>query len=269
MEENNQGRDYYEDEIDLYELMGVLWKKKGLIVFIVAISVICAGVYAYSGSRAITEEMVKLSFSGIDKHLYPDGSAFDMHDLIAPDILEKASKGIEDPEHRQAFMENPRSYCFVKPFIPVEITAEIERMEKEKKTFIYLPTQFHLQFIETKDRPFGTQEKDRLLLGIKTAYVDKFKKNFINPKILALALSKDAFSRLDYIDQIDCLDKQVRVYVSFLDDRIEDAGHYRSIDTGDSFVDILNSLNNLMDNELNETTSVIDTLRLTKDRQIL
>jgi len=280
--EDKTNHDYHEDEIDLYELLGVLWKKKGLIVLIVAVCVICAGVYAYSKARVITSEMVKLSFSGIDKHAYPDGSAFDMHDLIAPDILQKASGAISNAPARQAFLTNPRSYIIVRPIIPKVVIKEAERMEKdprvaamtmkavmesEKNAYVYRPNQFSLLFIEPKDGPFESSEKEQLLLGIKSAFEDTFKERFIRPNLLALDLSKDEFSKQDYTEQVKILDERIEGYLSFLNARIKNAGHYRSSKTGDSFVDIAASLKNL-NNSFIKVNAAINTMHLTKSKKM-
>ncbi|HHO75230.1 MAG TPA: hypothetical protein ENN05_02235, partial [Deltaproteobacteria bacterium] len=141
---------YYEDEINLSEVFSVLWKRKLWIAALVVAALVLSYIWAASHARSYTQSLVQLNFSGIDKHTYPDGTPFEMHDLISTNILDVAAEAIEDAEHRKLFLSNPRGFITVDPRIPVEVMEKIKAMEREKQTYDYLPNQFYISFVQPK-----------------------------------------------------------------------------------------------------------------------
>ena len=264
-----RGTDYYEDEIDLGELLAVLWRRKGLMALIVVIGLLLGAFYSLSDSRNVTTSQIKADFDGIDKHLYPDGSRFDMYDLVAPDILSRAALAIEDEDRRQAFLQKPRGYVTIDAFIPGEVKSEMEARRKKGETYIYLPNQFTLRLSEPGGGMFDSEEKKGILNGIVSAYEYKFSRDFVQKPLLAVNFPDDLLSRNDYGDVVSILGSQVQSYTGFLEERIKEAGYYRSPRTGQSFVDIKSELEKIRDIDLQELTSVIVTLSMTKQTDML
>jgi len=268
MDENREN-EYHQDEIDLMEIFSVLWKRKWLIVLIVILAVILALGWCMYTSQSYTMALIKLNFAGIDKHAYPDGSEFDMHDIISSDILDQAAKSIENPEHLKVFQNKPRGFVFIDPFIPVEVKEKMQQMEKQKQTYIYLPDQFYLRFIEPRQSVFSYEDKKQLLIATVSVYEEKFKKDYIDQPLLAMDLKDDSFADRDFLDSIDILNTQLNKYNAFLADRIKDAGYFRSIKSGLSFVDISNSLTKLKNIDLQEMESIVRMAYLSKKKDVL
>ncbi|MBN1634881.1 MAG: hypothetical protein JW920_00100, partial [Deltaproteobacteria bacterium] len=82
-------------------------------------------------------------------------------------------------------------------------------------------------------------------------------------------LKDDSFAERDFLDSIDILNTQLNKYNAFLADRMKDAGYFRSIKSGLSFVDISNSLNKLKNIELNEIESIVKMTYLSKNKDVL
>ena len=79
---DSEDREYYDDEVDLGEIISALSRRKWLILGIVGISLVLAIGWGILGSRDLTEALIQLNFSGMEKHKYPDGSQFDMYDIM-------------------------------------------------------------------------------------------------------------------------------------------------------------------------------------------
>jgi len=266
---NEENRQYYDDEIDLMDVFSTLWKRKLVIAGVVALCLLLAVGWLTHGARSYTQQLVQLNFAGIDQHQYPDGTRFRMQDLIAQNILVAAAEAIDNAEHRQQFIENPRRFVFVDPFIPVEVKENMKRMERDKQTYIYLPNQFYVNFIEKRGGTYSHEEKKRLLLAINRAFEDKFINDFVKKKLLAINLGRDDIARFDYIDALEVLSLNAESYASFLGSVISDAGFYRSPLSGVSFQDLLNALNNIRQIDIHGITTILKTQLDTKQKDAL
>ncbi len=263
---DSEDREYYDDEVDLGEIISALSRRKWLILGIVGFSLVLAIGWDILKSRYLTEALIQLNFSGMEKHKYPDGSQFDMYDIIAPDVINRAATAITDTKHRESFTSNPRGFIFIDPFIPFEIKAKMKKMEKEHKTYIYLPNQFYLRFIQPRSGIFTPEERKQVLLAIINVYRDDFMDRFVNQPLLDVNFLKGFVSSHDYEDVYRTMDNCVKTYVGFLDARIKDAGHYRSPTTNESFVDIKASLEAVENTDLKEVGSIIGIFHLTRNR---
>jgi len=259
----------YEDEIDLKELFSVLWRWKWLICIVLIASVILAYGWTFLHSRSSTRSLIQLNFSGIDKHLYPDGTQFEMHDIIAQDILHAAADSLDKTEHRDLYLSNPRSFIFVDPFIPIEVKEKVKAMERNKQTYFYLPSQFQISFIQPRNGVFSHEEKKQVLLAINKAFEDKFVEEYVNKKLLAVNLTPDILDRYDYIEVVDIYKAYLDTYIAYINDMIEDAGLYRSPQSGVSFVDIRTSLENIRKMDLYEIESILKVSLETKQNDAL
>ena len=264
---------HYEDEIELRDYLAVLWRRKGLIVGFVAAVMVATGVWALlkarSSTKHVTETLVQLNFSGIEKHHNPDGTKFDMYDIIRPEILSAAVGVIEDEEHRNRVRQKPRGYIFVEPFVPEEIKEKIEGMKKQKKTYLYLPNQFRLKFMYPPEDPLSAIEGERVLTAIAEGYHEDFISKYVAQSLLPVRLMGGNHDGYDYEDVVDILSRRIELCIGFLDKRIEEAGYYRGPVSGRSFVDIKSSLEGIRDIELRSLGSVISMASLTKSRGLL
>ena len=266
VEKNDQ---FYEDEIDLKEIFAVLWRRKWLICGVVIVSVILAYGWTIMHSRSYTKSMMQLNFSGIDKHLYPDGTQFETHDIITQDILNAAADAIENVEHRDLYLTNPRSFIFIDPFVPIEVKEKIKAMERAKQTYIYLPSQFYISFVQPRNGVFTHEERKQILLAINKAFEAKFAEDYVNKKLLAVNLTSDLLDKYDYVEVVDIFKAYLDNYNAYVNDMIKNAGLYRSPQSGVSFVDILSSLENIRKMDLYEVESILKVSMETKQKDAL
>ena len=260
---------YVEDEINLSEVFSVLWKRKLWIAAFAVAAVVFSYSWAAFHAQSYTKTLVQLNFSGIDKHTYPDETPFEMHDLIATDVLSIAANAIHDAEHRELFLRNPRGFITVDPRIPVEVEEKIKAMEREKQTYDYLPNQFYISFVQRKDGVFTHEEKKQVLLAINEAFKDKFLKDYVKKELLSVDLTPEKLNQYDYLESLDIVSSYIDTYKTFLRDMIEGTGLYRSPSTGRSFVDIMSSLENIRKIDLYELQSILKVSLETKQKDVL
>ena len=258
----------YEDEINLIDYLRVIWKWK---LFIVLMVILCAG--AAMGltlvkypAKQITQCVISLNFPGIEKHNNPDGSMFAKEQIITPAILTKASAFLEKENQITADI---RAMIDVKPIIPPEILARIEDAEKKKETYNFFPNQFSLVLISQRKKIFFAAEKERILHEVICEYRKEFERKFTEEPLVTINISADFLAKYDYPEIVSIFQTKIHNFIKFLDAKIKKAGFFRSQKTGASFVDIRDDIELLQNIELANAESVVETLKLTKNREDL
>ena len=122
----------YEDEINLIDLLRVLWKWKWLIIggtLICAVAVMGITMVKYP-TNYVTGCTISLNFPGIEKHQNPNGTLFEKEQIIAPAILTRATAFLRKKD--RSFPGDIRGIIDIQAVIPPEIQAKIQTTEKKK-----------------------------------------------------------------------------------------------------------------------------------------
>ena len=85
-----------EDEIELMDLLQVLYRWKGFIALttLVSITVTLVILMIKYPPDFVTTATFSLNFTGIEKHHNPDGTLFEQSQIITPQIIAKATANI-------------------------------------------------------------------------------------------------------------------------------------------------------------------------------
>ncbi len=269
-ETKNEQVVFDEKEIDFMKIFFMIKRHKWLIISIIGAFILIGGIYILINTNSVSECKVAITFSGIDKHEYPNGKKFEMNDLIPSDAAIQAANVIQNPKKRKIFETNPRAFLFVDPFIPVEVEEKAFEMKKvRKETLNYLPNQYYVRFIQKLGGPISGRERKQILYSLVKSFETKFYDNFVNRQLLTIELPQSLIKNSDYIDSFDVLNNTADNYMRFLGNRIELAGYYQSSKTGKSFVDLQTELNNLKDIELIGVDALIYYYRLSKYKDFL
>lgn len=87
--------------------------------------------------------------------------------------------------------------------------------------------------------------------------------------LVTVNLSPEMMDAYDYLEAVEVFKNYLENYATFLDDMIKTAGLYRSPQTGMSFVDILDSVENIRKIDLYEAESIIKVSLETKQKDAL
>lgn len=221
---------YQDDEIELIDILRVIWRWKWFIGVVVVIAVaITAGVIMQrfplrTGSAAI----ISLSFPGIEKGQNPDGSAFAADQLIAPIIIHRAVEQIKHLDKNRV-MANWRDAVTVSPVVPEGI--------KEDATFF--PDKFKVSvFSKTREGEVVFSDKAQtkaLLLRIIDAYKDMFETRYIKTFLVPPKMMIDDISPLGALAVIKQKAERLSTEISGLS---SEAAGYKSKTQATSLNDI-------------------------------
>lgn len=259
-----------EKEIDFMKIFFMIKRHKWLIMSIVGAFIVIGGIYILINSNSVSECKVALTFSGIDKHEYPNGKKFEMHDLIPSDAAIQAANVIQNTKKRKTFEKNPKSFLFVDPFIPIEVQEKAIELKKVKKeTLNYLPNQYYIRFIQKLGGPISGRERKQILYSLVQSFESRFNEDYVNRQLLTIELPQSLIKNSDYIDSFEVLNNTTDNYMGFLNKRIEIAGYFQSPKTGKSFVDLQTELKNMRDIDLLGVDALIYYYRLSKYKDFL
>lgn len=259
---------YREDEINLIDYLRVIWKWK---VFIVLMVVLCAGVGVGATMvkypiKYVTECIILLNFSGIDKHQNPDGILFGKNQVIAPTILSRATAFLRKG-NKDLPSEDIRGMIGIKAIIPPEIQEKMKKALKRKESYTFFPNKFSLTLTAEREGIFLKEEKDQILLSIIDEYRKEFERRYGEEPLIAISFPSNFLANCDYIETVDIFKMRTNNFVKFLDSKIEKAGFFRSKKTGLTFADIKNDIELLRTIELLKAEISIKVLGLTKNKE--
>lgn len=266
--ENSGQRD---DEIDLTELIRTLWKSKFIIGTVMAVTFILAGLishYLYP-KQYITKAGVLLNFPGIEEYKNPDGTPFNKEQVIAPNILYNAVGLLKVGEEKgDALIGEIRSLISIEAVIPDAILKKIERAEKKNEPFDYAPNLFHVLLLTEGKMEIPELERDRILYAVIRGFKEYFTEKYGQEPVSTYRFPDDMVERYDYLETIDILLTSSENLNTFLANKTEAAGFFRS-KNGSTFFDLKNQLEMLQQVEIQKTRDLIHTFKLTKDTRAL
>ncbi len=146
----------YEDEISLYDILSILWRRKGLILVSVFVCVAIAGLYLFlfNKTHAATSTVISLNFKGIEKHINPDGSTFKKNQIIGPSVL----SNIDQLNNKKADnINNSSDNISIEGVIPPSVAERLKKSPDET----FLPNKFTLTIKSGEASPLSETEPSR------------------------------------------------------------------------------------------------------------
>ena len=254
----------YEDEISLFDILSIIWKRKIFIIVSVFLCTSIAGAYLFffNISTFSTSTLFSLNFAGIEKHNNPDGSTFKKNQIISPSILSK----VEPLSTRKMISaENHSGYILsIDGIVPPEIAEKL----KKKPDETYLPTLFSLTIKSKEANIISKEERSEILLSIIEEYKKEFANKYINESYFSEEFPDNFFQANDYNEIIDVLTQRINTVLKALDLKKSMAG-YHSSTKKISFADLKVSLQILKTVDLKRITNVVENLNITKDKHLL
>jgi len=232
----------YEDEIDLIDILRVIWRwKLFIIVFVIfATALAAAFTMVKHPTRTGCSAVLFLSFPGVEKGVYPDGSAVDERTIITPAVVSTGVSKMKDID-RDRVMANWRDI--------IEVSAVTPKAEKKKKAGIPVyPDMFEVRvFCNTPegDEILSIDQAERLLVKLVDEYKNLFWQKFIEMPIFPEDLSTQGLG--DPFAAIEFLKSRADHMVVKIDTLPYAAVSHVSAKTGRSIADIKHEIISLED----------------------
>jgi hypothetical protein len=271
-EENSikqQNSSLEEDEVDIFEIFMVLFKWKYLILGMICFSIaaVSAGTFLLNKKTYISDIAVALTFSGIEKHLNPDGSPFNAKQFITPHILSKISNPYEVDETRSG--NNQLSNLIkVKSVIPNETQQRIDNAKEKGEVYQFFPNQFLISLTTYDDILISNTDRELILNSIVNAYKQEATRKFFRQDQFFGNDSYDFGSSNDYLDSIRIINARINALIKFIDDNAEKTSEFRSTETNQTFLDLKYQLELLRNIDVKKIEAFVKNMYLTKNTDL-
>lgn len=271
---------YEEEGISLKELFLVLIRGKktiGVITAIVLVITLLGSVIVPNisiGTKGQVETAVQLYFPGIENGQTPSGKTYDINELKATEILQKAVDNIQlSAQPNLTELASCISFQAVIPDYAAKTLENIKDLKEEElklerlESLVINPNTYIVTLDVSNDLGISYEEGRELLDNIVQEYrtwlVEKYANYKVLPDVFAEEFSLEAY---DYSQAAGILDDQLTTMASYVDTYVKDS-NFNSPQTGLSKGDLQNALNAIRTVELEQLFAKISGYHITKDAQ--
>lgn len=273
--------DRYEEEgISLKELFLVLIRGKktiGVITAIILVITLLGSILVPNisiGTKGQVETAVQLYFPGIENGQTPDGEAYDINELKAAEILQKAVDNIAlSSEPNITELASCITFQAVIPDYAAKTLENIKDLKTEDlklerlEGLVINPNTYIVTLNVSNDLGISYEEGRELLDNIVQEYrawlVTKYANYAVLPDVFAEEFSLEEY---DYSQAAGILDDQLTTMGNYVDTYIQDS-NFNSAQTGLSKEDLQNALNAIRTVELEQLFAKIAGYHITKDAE--
>lgn len=258
------------DEISLKELIQCIIDNRKIIALITCMALLFSVTFSWYQMREGKSAKVIMAFqySGIERHLNPDGSKFDPYQVVSPYILNEVIQILELEGKVSA--NKIRSLVTMEPIIPREVISKQEyALEKEGDSYVYYPSEYILSLKVSQKSNLDTEMAKQIVNQIIMSYQSYFSETYLTQKPVINKISGVNFEKYDYSDVATVLHSQVTEIKQFSSALSAVDSGFRSKQTWQSFSDLVEMADLIDDINLNRLDANISAYKLTKDKDKL
>ncbi|MDY6906291.1 MAG: hypothetical protein SWH61_16590 [Thermodesulfobacteriota bacterium] len=267
-----QTADHYSDEIELIDVIRVLWKRRYLILAIVlcVAIIVPAALWVKFPGHHVATATIALNFKGISEHKNPDGSVFKEEQLIAPVVLNNAFEKFETFVDRDIaeYKREIINSIDVTPVVPDKVEKRIANAEKSGEVFTYYPNQYIIS-CDGMTGVLSGQEQAFFVKSVIEAYTTFFQQEYKDVPLLTIDFPDNFLEENDYIDIVQIFDQAIERMLALVTPRINQAGLYRIAEQGYTFYRLKSELEFLQETKLPKVSAHIEQRQISKNADSL
>ncbi len=238
-----------------------------IIPCLAALAVIFVVVFLFLVNADTHKKDILLSVEspGISLGLNPDGSKFDINDMLDDRILEEV---IKELNLKLTYADLSKSIV-ISPAYPSGIVDKITQSRKNGESYAFHPTEFKIALDASKLDDVDIETANQILTTLVDIYQKEFYSIYADKSILEGITNEPDFELFDYPDITKVIRNHINVISTYLSDKEKLAAGFRSEVTNLCFTDLVQSLEVTRDIDLARIDSMIDAYNLTKDKEKL
>jgi hypothetical protein len=166
----------------------------------------------------------------------------------------------------------------ITPIIPGNVTENIKRLEEDIKgnieplqQYIYYPNKYIIDFTVARELKISQKFAQQIVDEVVKQYQQYFYKTYSDMSVLANAIQPVDYEEYDYPEISTVIHNQLDIFTNYLQTKLKegDGSNFRSVGTGLSFSDIMESVSIIKQVDLGRLDSVIGAYNLTKNKEKL
>ncbi len=245
--------------ITIWDLFKYVYKWKLAIISIVIAAVLFAYVNVNRSQTFNSTVILQLTDSCISDGEAPDGSAFDINEIVSPkvltDVIESKDLGLT--------VDSLRSGVTIEAIIP---TSEVEMQEAKVELgekYEYFPNTFSVTYTGDSGESGGAVRD--ILEAITDSYINFYNEKYLEFVSINNIAYDEALGNYDYLDMADMISNNLDDIINTLGNYHDKDSDFRSMSTGYKFSDIIKEYQYLDEFILSGIYSDIFRGQITKD----
>jgi capsular polysaccharide biosynthesis protein len=270
---------FQEEEISLAEILRIIINGKWLIGALFFIGVIACFIYFKFLAPEIgnIQTIISYNYEGIEKGLDPYGKNMDVSMIKSPIVLDQVVHALELNEIGLS-SDDLRKNIDISPIIPGNVTQNIKRLEENissnidsLQAYIYYPNKYIINFRVGRKLNISTALAQQILDEVIRQYQQYFYRTYSDMSVLANAIQPLDYEEYDYPEISTVIHNQLDIFTNYVRTKMnqEYGSNFRSVETGMSFGDIMESISIIKKVDLSRLDSIIGAYNLTKNKEKL
>ena len=261
------------------ELLRVFLSKKYRITITSLILALLYIGYAVFNAHFTQSAVISFIYPNSEKGLYPDGSRFNIYDILSDRVLLNTAKLYGEKTGQEIDTEAIRNHILVDDYLADSVQDRVTSARNQGQDYVYFTNEYVIKILPNRVFEISNYEKlfglipnvdneillDSLFASYKEFFMNEHTEMNIIPKITG-TIDVDSY---DYIEIADIYDKMVSMCIEYLRAKNKESETFRSPSTGLSFNDLISSLQSFRDVKISNLKSYVSSSRISKSPQDL
>lgn len=250
------------------------WKR---CIAFAAVFAFAAGVYTAYNQHFTEQQNLSFVYSSAEKGRYPDGSRFEIYDLLSDEVLTLTLERLNrDGKFLNRTVSELRECFSIRAHLSAPVQAKIQETRKNGENYSYIPTEYVVTastgkkfgFLNIRNL-FVENTAKELLNALTETYYQYFLDEHTENNVLAKISEEPDYSQYDYPEIADSMESSINLYLQYLQSKKAEDATFRSSVTGKSFNDLISSFENLLSIRANTYKSYVYASKISKDKEAL
>lgn len=246
-----------------FQLLRYLKKYRYLIALIMLAG--CIAVYSYTVSHQSYTAAVTLEYVNEDaaEGLTPAGTAIDTSEIYSASVVTAAIQELD----LSTSVEYIRSGIQVEPIIPEDEETRKEAVLEEGEEYSYFPTRYLVTFTSGSETSRSFAED--VLNSVINHYLEEYSQKYTSLVVFPNNATNVSTDEYDYIECAQLLRSSCEDIITYLYERVDRYPDFRSVQTGCSFEDLVDSYEYIRDTRLPVIFARILNNRVVQNQDVL
>jgi len=244
-------------------MLEILFKKKGLIIFgMILFMFFQLAIKVVIQLNYVTMTM-SISYPGVENGVNPDGTRFNIFEMTSDKVLERTLAKLNLPN---ITVDDLRSRINIYPIIQTGVNEKIKSASATGKDYAYFPNEYLIIYSQ-KDK-FASNHTTELLETLSASFQEIFKEKYTD-KNTVLTNIKFNTQDYEYIELSDVYNNKINSIIDYLTTKKYENGSFRSTTTNQTFENLINEYQKLMDIDVANFHAFVSTSRVARNNQEL
>lgn len=253
-----------------------IWKKKWILLITGAACALLFLLYACTNTYFSESMIVSLIYPNSEKGLYPDGTRYNIYEIVSDTVLQKAVDQYNaDSEKKPITLTDVEKAIGITEYISSGIQEKVQNARDTGQDYSYFANEY---IISCKPRRspnllspgtlfgfFPKVDSKLFLEELYSSYTLYFMDEHTEMNIIPRLTENLGYDGYDYVEVADVFDKRVSMYINYLETKVSENGSYRSTETDMTFNDLIAEFKNLRDVHIQKLKSFVSSSKLAKD----